>query len=145
MDVGVRKHRPTRVESLFTVVLEGRRGMLAALAWCLADAGVHVTGICQSTEAGIAVVRILVDDAARTRDTLRSRGYPCFEDRAIVVHDGDGPANLARMTDRLAMSGVHIAHAWGLSSKPGTESILVLQVDDIDRALEASRAEIETT
>ncbi len=128
-----------RVESVFTVVIEDRRGMLAALAWCLADAGVRVKGMCQSIEAGIAVVRILVDEVDRTRETLRARGYPCFESRALVLHEASGPAELAKTTDRLAMCGVNIAHAWGLSSEPGAESILVLQVDDIDRAMAAAQ------
>ena len=135
---GARPRESVRVESVFAIVIEDRRGMLAALAWCLADAGVAVEGVCQSVEAGVVVVRILVDDSDRTRETLRSRGYPFFESRALVLHGPSGPAELAKTTDRLAMSGVNIAHAWGLSGGDGAGSILVLQVDDIDRAVRAA-------
>jgi hypothetical protein len=125
------------IEKIFTVAIENKPGTLAAVARTVADAGVNINGICQSTEANVGLVRLWTNDANKTRDALKKAAYPAFESEALVVQAQNQPGELAAKAKTLADAGVNIEHAWAVGQETGQKVALVFQVNDVKKAAQA--------
>ena len=117
----------------FTVNLANRPGMLAALTETLAAAGVTIEALAAFGLDDEGYVRVIVDDAAEARQSLRAAGL-IFTERAILTTTlSPRPNSLAEMARSLADSGINIDAMYLLNScAAGLEFAVV--VDEPERA-----------
>jgi hypothetical protein len=117
----------------FTVRLKNEPGALAELAHALATEGIDIRsiGVGAVGRYGCAVLSTNNDPAART--VLRRAKYTFVEAEVLATSIEDHPGALARLTDRLATSGVNITRVLVLGRRQG-KADLALTVDDVDRA-----------
>lgn len=105
----------------FTVRLANRPGQLAELTEALAFAGVNIEALAAFGVDEEGYVRIIVSDDATTRRTLRKAGVAFSERSILTTVISHEPGSLAKMTRKLAASGINIdalyllhSHADGL-------------------------------
>ncbi len=117
----------------FTVRLANRPGMLAALTERLAAAGVNIEALAAFGYAEDGHVRMIVDDAITAGRILREADLSTQEREVLTVILPHVPGSLARMTRRLADSGVNIEALYLLkSTADGLE--FAVAVDEVGTA-----------
>ena len=122
-----------------TVVVDDRAGQLAHLGEALGDAGVNVEGFCATTEEGLGIVHVLVENAMVAQNALILADLKVEgEADAIVVDlndDADRPGTLGRLASKVASAGVNISVAY-----VATRNRAVLVTSDNEKAREALQA-----
>jgi hypothetical protein len=119
-----------------TVVLEDRAGQLAHLGEALGDAGVNIEGFCATTEDGVGIVHVLVDNAMVAQNALILADLKVEGGSDAIVVDltdeADRPGALGRLAGRVASAGVNISIAYVATRNRG-----VLATSDNEKARSA--------
>ena len=120
-----------------TVVLDDRAGQLAHMGEALGDAGVNIEGFCATTDDGIGIVHVLVENAMVAQNALILADIKVEgETDAIVVDltddDAAKPGTLGRVAGKLAAAGVNISISYLAT---GDRAVLV--TSDNEKAREA--------
>jgi hypothetical protein len=122
-----------------TVVLEDRAGQLAHVGEALGDAGVNVEGFCATTQDGLGIVHVLVENAMVAQNALILADLKVEgESDAIVVDltdEADRPGALGRLAGKVASAGVNISIAYVATRNRG-----VLVTSDNEKARAALEA-----
>lgn len=122
-----------------TVVLEDRAGQLAHLGEALGDAGVNVEGFCATTQDGVGIVHVLVENAMVAQNALILADLKVEGGSDAIVVDlsdeADRPGALGRLAGRVASAGVNISIAYVATRNRG-----VLVTSDNEKARAALEA-----
>jgi hypothetical protein len=122
-----------------TIILDDRIGQLAHMSEALGDAGVNIEGVCATTQDGLGMVHVLVENAMVAQNALILAGVKVEgEAEALLVElpeEADKPGSLGRMTQKVARAGVNISVAY-----VGTHDRVVLVTSDNAKAAEALAA-----
>ena len=116
-----------------TVSLVDKPGSLAELGEALGGAGINIIGLCGVTVGGKGEIHILVEDAAKARKELQSKGIEIGAERDVLVVDVQPvPGELGRKARALANAGVNIELSYLTEDRR-----LVLGVDNLEKAKSA--------
>jgi hypothetical protein len=122
-----------------TVVLEDRAGQLAHVGEALGDAGVNIEGFCATTQEGLGIVHVLVENAMLAQNALILSDLKVEgESDAIVIDltdEADRPGALGRLAGKVATAGVNISIAYLATRNRG-----VLVTSDNEKARAALEA-----
>ena len=123
-----------------TVVLDDRAGQLAHMGEALGDAGVNIEGFCATTDDGVGVVHVLVENAMVAQNALILADIKVEgEADAVVVdltdEDAGKPGTLGRVAGRVATAGINVSIAYLAT---GDRAVLV--TSDNEKAREALQA-----
>jgi hypothetical protein len=120
-----------------TVVLDDRAGQLAHMGEALGDAGVNIEGFCATTDDGIGIVHVLVENAMVAQNALILADIKIEGEADAVVVDltseeADRPGALGRVAGRVATAGINVSVAY-----LATRDRAVLVTSDNEKAREA--------
>lgn len=122
-----------------TVVLEDRAGQLAHVGEALGDAGVNIEGFCATTQDGLGIVHVLVENAMLAQNALILADLKVEGESDAVLIDlsdeADRPGALGRMAGKVASAGVNISIAYVATRNRG-----VLVTSDNEKARAALEA-----
>jgi hypothetical protein len=123
-----------------TVVLDDRAGQLAHMGEALGDAGVNIEGFCATTDDGIGIVHVLVENAMVAQNALILADITIEGEADAVVIDltseeADRPGALGRVAGRVATAGINVSVAY-----LATRDRAVLVTSDNETAREALQA-----
>jgi hypothetical protein len=123
-----------------TVVLDDRAGQLAHMGEALGDAGVNIEGFCATTDDGIGIVHVLVENAMVAQNALILADIKIEGEADAVVIDltseeADRPGALGRVAGKVATAGINISVAY-----LATRDRAVLVTSDNEKAREALQA-----
>jgi hypothetical protein len=120
-----------------TVVLDDRAGQLAHMGEALGDAGVNIEGFCATTDDGIGIVHVLVENAMVAQNALILADIKIEGEADAVVIDltseeADRPGALGRVAGKVATAGINVSVAY-----LATRDRAVLLTSDNEKAREA--------
>lgn len=120
-----------------TVVLDDRAGQLAHMGEALGDAGVNIEGFCATTDDGVGIVHVLVENAMVAQNALILADIKIEGEADAVVIDltseeADRPGALGRVAGKVATAGINISVAY-----LATRDRAVLVTSDNEKAREA--------
>jgi len=120
-----------------TVVLDDRAGQLAHMGEALGDAGVNIEGFCATTDDGVGVVHVLVENAMVAQNALILADIKVEgEADAVVIdltdEDAAKPGTLGRVAGKVATAGINVSIAY-----LATRDRAVLVTSDNEKAREA--------
>jgi len=118
----------------FTVHMANRPGQLATLTEKLSQAGVHIEALAAFSLGDDSMVRLMANDVDTTRRVLTDAGVRFEEQRVIETVIKDEPDALAKMTRKLADSGVNIEAMYLLHAN-GDSLHFAVAVDDHETAV----------
>ena len=118
----------------FSLLLENRPGVLAAVCSELAAKAVNIEAIMTSDVRGWGTVRLVVNRAETTRKVLDSLGIKYSEEDVFSVKLSDRPGALGRITRKLAEDKVNIEYVYGSIEKGSPKAILIFGFSDMKRA-----------
>jgi len=120
-----------------TVVLDDRAGQLAHMGEALGDAGVNIEGFCATTDDGVGIVHVLVENAMVAQNALILADIKIEGEADAVVIDltdeeAGRPGTLGRVAGRVASAGINISVAY-----LATRDRAVLVTSDNEKARES--------
>ena len=129
-----------RVATQFSVFLINKPGVLAAVTGALAKAGVNMNALALMDSGEHGALRIVCDDAEKTRAVLAKTHDRWTETQVLVIELDNRPGSFARVAGALTEAGVNIAYAYFSGEPSGGKTTAVIKVADIEKAMNVLRA-----
>jgi hypothetical protein len=120
--------------SQVTVFVENKPGRIARIARILGDSNINIRAVTISDMGDYGLINLLVDDPDRANGALTEEGFSVSRKHVIGVIMKDSPGGLADIAEYLNERDVNISNAYGFIQKAGDRAVLILEVDDIERA-----------
>ncbi len=120
--------------SQVTVFVENKPGRIARIARILGDNNINIRAVTISDRGEYGLINILVDDPDRANAVLTEEGFSVSRKHVIGVVMKDRPGGLADIAEYLNERAVNISNAYGFIQKAGDRAVLILEVDDFERA-----------
>jgi hypothetical protein len=116
------------IKKQFTLYMENKPGMLAKVTESLATAKVNIEGISVSESTDIALVQIVVSNAAVAERLLNRSHIPFTIQDVCLLPLRNQPGSLARIVAKLARQGVNInyVYATGCTCKDACDCFVVI-------------------
>jgi hypothetical protein len=122
-----------------SIFLENRSGGLADVVDVLARNGVDMKAASVADMADFGILRVIVDDAERTRGVLKAAGFTVDKTDVVAVEVPDRPGGLADTLRVLRAGGINVEYMYSAARKNGERAIIIFRFDDVPRALETLR------
>lgn len=122
-----------------SIFLENRSGGLADVIDVLARSAIDVKAITVADMADFGILRLIVEDADRSRAVLKEAGFTVEKTRVIAVEVPDRPGGLAVALQALRGRDINVEYMYSAARKSGERAIVVFRVDEIAKAVEALR------
>jgi hypothetical protein len=132
------------IKKQFTLYVENRPGVLARLTKKLADSAINIEGISVASSADVALVQIVVSNAAVTRRVLRELNI-AFTVQDVVLHAlHNTPGSLARVMAFLSRRKINVNYVYATACEcaAGCKCLAVISAPDI-KAVNTALAEFE--
>ena len=112
-----------------TVFLENKTGRLAKVARILKKQNINLQGFSTTEARDYGILRMLVSDVEKSRESLREAGFTTHVAEVICVKVVDKPGELSNILDTLSAERINIDYVYVIA---GTR--IVLSVSDIKKA-----------
>lgn len=123
------------IKKQFTLYLQNRPGVLADVTRRLADKSINIEGISAAAGTDVALVQIVVSNAAKARQMLK-QAHIAFTVQDVVVYSLENtPGALAKAAARVAKAGININYIYGTACacQGKSKSYVVLSGPDLKR------------
>jgi len=120
-----------------SVFLENKSGRLLDVTRGLGEAGVNIRALCVADTSEFGVVRLIVDDPALARDSLRDKGMTVKETVVIAVEVEDKPGGLSGVLKPLVDQEMNIEYLYCFLEKSGDQAIVIIRVEEAEQAIGA--------
>ena len=117
-----------------SVFLENKPGRLARVLLALAREKVNVIALCIMDSHEHSVLRMVVNDAARTVQVLNSLNCPHAQTDVLAVELRNQPGALAHVCEQLASEHVNIDYAYCSSGGRNGKVYGIFKVSNLDKA-----------
>jgi len=114
-----------------TVFLENQTGRLAEVTRILKNQDVNLQGFSTTEARDYGILRLIVSDTEKARQSLKDAGFTTHVAEAICVKVLDEPGELYKVLDVLASEKINIDYIYVIA---GTR--IVLSVNEVTRAEE---------
>lgn len=111
-----------------TIFLENQTGRLAEVARILKNENINLQGFSTTEARDYGILRLIVSDIDKARQTLKDAGFTTHIADAICVKVLDSPGELSKILDILAKERINVDYIYVIA---GTK--IVLSVGDISR------------
>ena len=122
------------VAKQLSVMVENKRGALAAVCSELAKVAVNIIALNVPEQAGVAPIRLVVNSIDTAKKVFDSLGFKYSEEEVIAARVSDRPGALGKLTRKLADNNIDIKYAYGSVLKGTGHAIIVLAVSDVAAA-----------
>src|SRR5689334_19648764 len=122
-----------------SVFLENRSGGLADVIDVLAKHEIDIKAVALADMADFGILRLIVDDAERTRAVLKENGFTADKTRVVAVEVPDRPGGLRDPLHALKRGGINDDDMYSAARGVDDGAIIVFRFDELGRALDALR------
>ena len=119
-----------------TVQIENSPGKLSALSELLGEEHVNILGIAVSETADFSVVRFIADFPDKAYNVLSSHNFMVRITKVIAVEVPDHPGGLNAIMKPFKENNINVHYLYAHLRKKQDNSIILLRVDDNEKALE---------
>jgi hypothetical protein len=124
-----------------SIFLENKSGRLAEVTRILGDNDIDISALSIADTTDFGILRLIVNNPEKALDVLSSDGFTVSATSVIAIGVEDKPGGLARALDILGREKVGIEYMYAFVSKKEDEALVILKVDNPDRAVEILKAE----
>lgn len=124
-----------------SVFIENRQGRLDEVIGLLGDNGIDLSALSVADTENFGILRVIVSAPERAVEVLRANGYTANLTAVMALAVPDSPGGLAGVLRLIKEAGIFIEYMYSLVRRVGDAAVLVLRVDDTDKALALFEAE----
>lgn len=125
----------TKTDTQFSVFLANKPKILAQVCQQLADDKVNILALSMMDASEHGVLRIVVADPVRARQSLASLNVPTTETVVITATLPNRPGAMADVVERLSTANVAVNYAYCTTGAPGGQSLGIFRVSDLKKAM----------
>jgi hypothetical protein len=119
-----------------SVFLVNKPGVLAQICQRLAADKVHICGMSMMDATEHGVLRLVVDDTQRARDSLAVIGVPTSMTNVLLSPLPNRPDALADVVERLAEAHITVHYAYLSTAERGGKTLGIFKVSNLNRAVQ---------
>ncbi len=119
-----------------SVFLENKSGRLIRIAQILGEAKINIRGLSIADTSDFGILRLIVDQPEKAVKELKDNEIMATLTDVIAIEVPDRPGGLAEVLVYLNKAGINIEYIYSLIDKPTQNAMIMLRVEQIDRALE---------
>jgi len=120
-----------------SIFLENRTGRLAEITGLLGDRGINIRALSLADTADFGILRLIVDDVEKAKNTLREEGFTYGETEVLAVEVPDVPGGLARILKVLTEEQINVEYMYAFVMSPTESAVMVFRFEDPQQALGA--------
>jgi hypothetical protein len=124
-----------------SVFLENKKGRLAEVTSLLGGEGINIRALSLADTADFGVLRLIVNDPERCFDVLKAARFVVQRTDVIAVEVDDRPGGLHRILGIFDTHDVNIEYMYAFVEKKADRAIVIIRVDQTERAIEVLQAE----
>ena len=118
------------VAKQLSVMVENKRGALAELCSKLAEKAVNIVGLMVPEQAGVAPVRLVVNNRDTARKVLDDMGLKFTEEDVLAAQVSNRPGALGKLTRKLADHGMDVKYAYATIPKGVDKATVILALSE---------------
>ncbi|MCK9522413.1 MAG: ACT domain-containing protein [Proteobacteria bacterium] len=119
-----------------SLFLENRPGQLSEACRILAENDINMLTLTLADTQQFGVLRVIVSDVQRARQTLEEAGIMVQIAEVIAVEVPNEPGGLARVLDPLEAHDLDIEYMYAFASRHKGRAVLVFRFRDTDAAVQ---------
>jgi hypothetical protein len=123
-----------------SIYLENKPGQLSQICRDLAEAGINIATLSLADTSDFGIVRMIVDDHEKARDTLTDRGHVVNVCKVVAVCVPYRPRGMAGVMGVLDKAGANIEYSYAFAFHKGEKAVLVFRFTDNVKAADALAA-----
>ena len=123
-----------------SIFLQNEPGQLSRICRDLADASINIATLSLADTSDFGIVRMIVDDHEKARDTLVAKGHAAKVTEVLAVCVPDRPGGMAEVMAALDKAGVNIEYSYAFAFHKGEKAVLVFRFSDNAKAEAALKA-----
>ena len=128
-----------------SVFLENRAGRLAEVSAILAEAGVNIRALSLADTSDFGVLRLIVDNNEKARETLKNAGFTVGKTNVVAVEVEDRPGGLHKILDVLFRSEINVEYMYAFVQQSGSNAVMIFRFDQTEKAMKVlSENDIKT-
>ncbi len=118
-----------------SIFIENRQGRLDEVMELIGSAGIDLAALSIAETENYGILRAIVSDPEKAVEVVRAGGYTAKLADVVAVAVPDAPGGLAGVLRFLKEGGVNIEYLYSLVRQVGGCAVLVLRLDDPERAV----------
>jgi hypothetical protein len=119
-----------------SVFIENRSGRLAKITTALGNAGVNIRAMSLADTSDFGILRLIVNNTDKARDTLYDHGFTVRISEVIAVAIPDAPGALGNLLSIMEHAGLNVEYMYAFVQKNMDQAIIIFHFDDADKAIE---------
>ena len=123
-----------------SVFLENKAGRLSDFTKVLGDNNVDISALSIADTAHFGILRLIVNNPDLAETVLKKNGYTVSISNVIAIAIDDNPGALAKALEVLTDEDITIEYIYAFTGKTENKALVVLKVEDIEKATELLRS-----
>ena len=116
-----------------SIFLENKKGRFTEVTTILGNAGINMTAFTVAENSDFGIVRLLVSDPEKARNTLRENKYAVSITDVICLQMPNEPGALAKLMKIITQADISIEYMYAFSIGNGAK--VVIRPDNLEKAL----------
>ena len=122
------------VTKQLSVMVENKHGALAELCSRLAEKAVNIVGVMVPEQAGVAPIRLVVNNSETAKKVLDGLALKYLEEEVLAVQVSDRPGALGKLTRKIADHDLDVKYEYGSIQKGTGKATIIVAVSDVAAA-----------
>jgi hypothetical protein len=124
-----------------SIFLENKSGRLADVTKVLGENNINIRALSIADTTDFGILRLIVNLPEKAWKVLKEKGFTVSETEIIAVRIPDQPGGLSGILNILEKNRINIEYMYAFVGKSGTDAVVVIRVENIDRAIELLQKE----
>ena len=117
-----------------SLFLENKKGRLAHVCRVLGDAGINIRALSLADTADFGVLRLIVDDPAKTNAVLSENGFVASITDVMAIQVPDVPGGLADALEKMDKAGLDVEYMYAFIGTNSQNALVIIRVDSVEGA-----------
>jgi hypothetical protein len=117
------------------IFAENKPGRLERITGILQEAHINMRAITIATSQGFGIIKLIVNDPAKTIEMLRAKGLTAYSREVIAILLNDQPGGLHKVAEVFAKQQINIDDAYGFVIQDKKQAVMILDVEGIPEAV----------
>jgi hypothetical protein len=117
------------------IFAENKPGRLERITNILHESHINMRAITIATSQGFGIIKLIVNDPAKTIEVLQGKGLTAYSREVIAVLMSDQPGGLHKVAEVFARQQINIEDAYGFVIQDKKRAVMILDVEEMPEAV----------
>jgi len=124
-----------------SLFLENTSGRLVDALSLLSEAKINIRALSLSDTSDFGILRLIVNDVDKAHQVLTEKHYSVLKSDVVAVEVEDRPGALVDILKILRQVGINVEYTYAFVERSEERAILIFRFDDVEKGIEALKAE----